>query len=311
MYTKSWRYYRDVILYGSTLMLVLIAVRFAFIDPAYWVLAIFLWLAQSPIRAAFYFAHPPRGFRMLSQPLYRFEEVNFKSRDGLPLFGRYIHGPRKVTVILIHELSNSSVDMFPYIKFLSEAGYGIFAIDLRAHGFSNGDTSTFGLREADDVVGAVDYLEGNIKTAGRKCAVLGISLGAQAALRGALKSDKIQAVVLDGLGPSVLSDHGGRPDSPQRWINYPYNWLYYQIFHLMSGGKDLGVLEVIGKIAPRPLLMIASGSKDIYFNRLFFQAANEPKEIWEIPKGFHGGGILEQNQQYAEHVVKFLEEHLS
>ena len=53
----------------------------------------------------------------------------------------------------------------------------------------------------------------------------------------------------------------------------------------MIGGKDQGVLDVISKLAPRPVLLIASGANDIYFNRLFFEAAQEPKELWELPPG--------------------------
>ncbi|MBK7319974.1 hypothetical protein [Candidatus Villigracilis affinis] len=121
---------------------------------------------------------------------------------------------------------------------------------------------------------------------GAKIGALGISLGAQAALRGALKTDKIRALVLDGLSPARLSDHGGSPRSIQRWLNLPFNWLYYRMYEYMIRGRDAGVLEVIGRIAPRPILLIASGSKDIYFSRLFYEAAKDPRERWEIQTGF-------------------------
>ncbi len=77
-----------------------------------------------------------------------------------------------------------------------------------------------------------------------------------------------------------------------RWLKYPGDWLYYQLHQFMIGGKEPGVLEVIGRLAPRPLLLIASGQQDIYFNRQFYQAANEPKELWELPDGEHGEAIL-------------------
>jgi dipeptidyl aminopeptidase/acylaminoacyl peptidase len=195
--------------------------------------------------------------------------------------------------------------MLLHAEFLASAGFGVFMIDLRAHGSSDGDTSTYGLREAEDVAGAVDFLLTRIDVNGKKIGALGISLGAQAALRGALKTDDLRALVLEGLNPSVLSDHGGRPHSLLRWLNYPTNWLYYKLYHFMTGGKDSGVLEVIGKVSPRPILLIASDEKDIYFNRLFYQAANEPKELWEIPDGEHGAAILKDSQTYIQRVVEF------
>jgi hypothetical protein len=51
--------------------------------------------------------------------------------------------------------------------------------------------------------------------------------------------------------------------------------------------------------------LIASGAKDIYFNRLFYQAANEPKELWEIPAGEHGSAILQDSHSYTQRVVEF------
>ena len=51
--------------------------------------------------------------------------------------------------------------------------------------------------------------------------------------------------------------------------------------------------------------LIASGETDIYFNRLFYQAANEPKELWELPGGEHGAAILKDSQTYIQRVVEF------
>ena len=79
----------------------------------------------------------------------------------------------------------------------------------------------------------------------------------------------------------------------------------------MIGGKDRGVLKVIGEVAPRPIFLIASGAKDIYFNRLFCQNAREPKKLWELPHGKHGAGFLENSQEYARCVVEFFDETLN
>ena len=310
MYRKSWRYYRDSFLFWMPFLLLLLSAGYALSNPAYWPLVLLFWFLRNPMRRAFSFAHPFRRFGWMQETHLEFREVTFKSRDGLTLFGRFFPGKNKATILLLHGLGQSNPSMLLHAEFLASAGYGIFMIDLRAHGSSDGDTSTYGLREADDVAGAVDYLLTRIDVNGQKIGALGISLGAQAALRGALKTGHLKALVLEGLNPSVLSDHGGKPHSLVRWLNYPTNWLYYHLYHFMTGGKDSGVLEVIGKIAPRPILLIASSEKDIYFNRLFYQAANEPKELWELPGGEHGEAILKDSQTYIQRVVEFFNQSL-
>ena len=307
MYRKSWRYYRDSILLWSLFILMIVTAGLALKQPIYWIAVLLIWFVRNPIRNAFVFAHPYRRFVWMPENNLNLRELTFKSRDGLTLFGRFVPGRNHATILLIHPLGSSNDNMLIYAEFLANAGYGVFMIDLRAHGSSDGDTSTFGLREAEDVAGAVDYLLSRLDVNGQKIGALGISLGAQAALRGALKTDCLRALVLEGLGPVTLSDHGGKPKSLRRWINYPFNWIYYHAYEFMIGGHDTSVMEAISQIAPRPILLIASGEKDIYFNHLFFQAANEPKELWELPHGEHGAAILEDYRIYMQRVVEFFD----
>ena len=307
MYRKGWRYYRDSILAWSVFILMVITIAFALRQPMYWIAVLLLWAVRNPVQNAFAFAHPYRRFAWMPDHNLIFREVTFQSRDGLTLFGRFVRGRNQATILILHPLGSSNDQMLIYAEFLIHAGYSVFMIDLRAHGSSDGDTSTYGLREAEDVAGAVDYLLHRLDVNAQKIGALGISLGAQAALCGALKTDCIRALVLEGLGPATLSDHGGKPKSLRRWINYPFNWIYYHAYEFMIGGRDTSVMDVIGKIAPRPILFIASGEKDIYFNRFFYQAAHEPKELWELPDGEHGAAILKDPQKYTKHVVEFFD----
>jgi pimeloyl-ACP methyl ester carboxylesterase len=310
MYRKSWRYYRDSSLLWLLFLLMIVTAGYALKHPIYWIAVLLIWFVRNPIRNAFFFAHPYRRFDWMPENNLNFRELTFKARDGLTLFGRFMRGRNHATILLIHPLGSSDSSMLIYAEFLANAGYSVFMMDLRAHGSSDGDTSTFGLREAEDVAGAVDYLLSRLDVNGQKIGVLGISLGAQAALRGALKTDCLRALVLEGLGPVTLSDHGGKPKSIRRWINYPFNWIYYHAYEFMIGGKDTSVIEAIGQIAPRPILLIASGEKDIYFNRIFFRVAHEPKELWELPDGEHGAGILKDSQAYMRRVIEFFDKAL-
>jgi pimeloyl-ACP methyl ester carboxylesterase len=308
---RSWRYIRNSFIFYFAMFAMLIAVVRALRQPVYWAAAVLLWWLYLAVRNAFSFAHPSRRFSFFQPDDAEFKSISFKSRDGLALFGRFIPSRNHATIILAHGLGMSGNDLIILAKLLVQAGYGVFVIDLRAHGKSDGDTSTLGLREGDDVAGAVDYLVARIDVHGDKIGAFGVSLGAQAVLHGALKTERICALAFDGLCPSIFSDHGGRPQSLIGWVNYPFNWMVYLVHQFMIGARNKGVIEVIGEIAPRPILFIAGGEKDIYFSRLFYQAAREPKELWELPDAPHAGGLAQDPQEYMRRLIGFFETSLN
>ena len=174
MYRKSWKYYRDLLILAVCILSLVGTGVLALSHPAWWLAFLCLWLIQSAVRNAFTFAHPPRRLNWMPQSPLEFREVTFHARDGLTLFGRFAAGRNRAAVILAHGLGSSGSDMVFHAETLARAGYGVFLIDLRAHGSSDGDTSTFGLREADDVAGAVDYLLTRLDVDGRRIGALGI-----------------------------------------------------------------------------------------------------------------------------------------
>lgn len=302
---RSWRYYRDLLAYYLTLLLLLLAAARALRQPVYWLAAALLWMLHQAVRRAFGFAHPPRRLSPLMEGLEDLKEVRFEGRDGLSLSGRFASSRNQGTILLAHGLGASGQDLTVLARLLMRAGFGILLLDLRAHGNSQGDTSTYGLKEGGDVVCAVEYLKRRIDVHGGKIGAYGLSLGAQAVLRGALLTEDLRALALEDLGPVRLSDHGGRPRSLLRWLNLPFNWLYYRVYDWMAGGRQPGVLEVIGGLSPRPLYLISGGAQDSYFNRLFFQAAREPKEHWEVAEAHHAGALAAQPEEYMQRLTGF------
>jgi pimeloyl-ACP methyl ester carboxylesterase len=90
-----------------------------------------------------------------------FDEVPLRARDGTKLSGWWIRpgdGVRRrdlAVVVLVHDLGESKAAMLPEAAELVRAGFIVLAPDLRAHGASEGTTTTGGFLEADDVAAAV------------------------------------------------------------------------------------------------------------------------------------------------------------
>jgi pimeloyl-ACP methyl ester carboxylesterase len=272
-----------------------------------WLVCLLLWqMVQSthPRRPAIIKRTTPAQFGL------EYEEVHFPSRDGLNLFGYFLKGTRPEAIILAHGMGGGGVTLSMHGNALQKAGYNVLMLDLRGHARSEGNTID-GVQEINDILGAVDYLHTRPEIAADKLGALGISLGARVALHAALKTESLRALLLEGLGPNCLEDHGGRPTTLRRKINYPINWLTYKVGDFISGTSPESNTSALRRLH-RPVLVISTGrGKEQYFSRLLFEAASEPKELWEIPLARHAAGYFQDSKVYAERMVRFFDANLA
>lgn len=319
----SLRYVRNLILLLFTGAICMLALRLAYRAPIHLLWVVPLMYLAYLVWASFWFAHPLRmRFWSLSGPDFAglsYEKVLFKSRDGLTLFGWYLPGQNRAAVILAHGLSGSGMAMAIYAVPLAHAGYNVLLIDLRAHGSSDGDTSTYGVLEAHDIAGAADYLLSRGDVDPDKIGVLGISLGAQAAVHGAAQSDAIRALALEGLGPADSQDFVGlssRLNQSNRlavlWYRIKLTIALFQqwMFNFFSGQRPTALTVEIGRIAPRPILLIACGKYEIHYNRRFCAAAPESCTLWELPKAPHAGAYGHDPLEYLKRILAFFDQAL-
>src|SRR5688572_2247019 len=88
----------------------------------------------------------------------KFEDVSFNARDGVPLVGWWVPAAdARGTVVLIHGLNRSRIEMVKKVPFLNHKGWNALLFDLRHHGTSGGTVSSFGHFEKQDVHAAVEW----------------------------------------------------------------------------------------------------------------------------------------------------------
>lgn len=69
--------------------------------------------------------------------------------------------------------------------------------------------------------------------------------------------------------------------------------------------------ELVPKIAPRPILLIHAGERDVgTLNPDYFRAAREPKQIWRVPAGGHTDGTDVRPGEYESRVIAFFDDAL-
>jgi dipeptidyl aminopeptidase/acylaminoacyl peptidase len=242
-------------------------------------------------------------------------DVYFPSLDSTRLHGLYLKGKAgRPTLILCHGYSRSLAEPAEVGLSLNRAGYNVLLLDFRAAGKSGGRFTTMGYKETWDLRAAVrflmaDYGQGPI-------GVLGISMGAAAAVMAAAQSPEIAAVVADS--PYAHLEGTMRKKLPEfarfPWL-VPIGWLSVRLGEWASGLRIARVrpIDHVAAIAPRPLLLIY-GERDSYIPadqpQALFERAGEPKEIWFAPGSDHAAARVDHRRQYLRRVRQFFDRYL-
>ena len=81
---------------------------------------------------------------------------------------------------------------------------------------------------------------------------------------------------------------------------------------LSNQSPPANLKNLVGRIAPRPVMLIAAPNSDHgeELNRGFYAPAGEPKTLWEIPEAEPLGGIDARPREYERRVVGFFDDAL-
>ena len=280
--------------------------------PGYFVALAILLYTGTALNRARTVVSPPRFPIMREKPeelgLPPFEEVVFTSRDGIELDGWYFRSANRAAVIMIHSLGSSRMQMRHFARALITKGYGVLMFDLRGHARSGGTVSSFGWYEQEDVFGATEFLKTKEEIDPQRIGLLGFSMGAQVAIRAAVVRDDYQAVWADGLIPVVYEDHFVLEKRSFRTVFFsPWWWFAYRIQSWLLGlPEPSGLREVIAGLSPKSLMVVAAGDERmIRLARAFFDAADDPREFWQLDDIPFGSGILEYGDDYDLKLVGF------
>jgi len=246
-----------------------------------------------------------------------FEEIWFKSRDGLKLHGWFIpaagdEAQGKATIIMGHGHGGSKVADLHYAAFFRRGGYSVFMLDFRGHGLSEGPRGTsMGYYERYDVAGAVDWLLGRGLN---RLGMFGISMGAAIAVLAAAENPHIQAIVLDSaygyLSRSIAAELNKMWGCPL-WLGRAMGWYGYRLLAAHHGfSPRLGhPANEIAKISPRPIFIIHAQEDRltrIENAHILYKKASQPKELWIQPGIGHVEGYGKYGAEYERRVLDFL-----
>jgi alpha-beta hydrolase superfamily lysophospholipase len=124
------------------------------------------------------------------KPVYNYETVILKTKNGLNIEAWYAKtdSAAKGTVVLFHSLGNSKSKVLPEANEFRYMGFNVMLVDFRGHGNSDGNTTTIGYKESEEVKLAYDWL---IKNGEREIILWGTSMGAVAIIK-AIADDSLK-----------------------------------------------------------------------------------------------------------------------
>lgn len=245
-----------------------------------------------------------------------FENVYFKTKDGVQIKGWFIPNPSSdKTIILMHGWGMNRGDVFKNTYFLHDLGYNLMYFDFRALGESGGTVSSIGYLEVKDLQAAIQFLKDTRPFACEKIGLYGLSMGGMVAICEAAQNPEIKCVVAEASYYSFR-----RVVSRWAWVHnkVPYFPLMPIVLHYMrrnlaANPERYSPKYNIPKIAPRPVFIIHGRYDNLVpaaQAKMLFKCAGEPKEIWLVPGAKHNKcaevGGYEYKQRLADFYKKYL-----
>jgi pimeloyl-ACP methyl ester carboxylesterase len=243
-----------------------------------------------------------------------YNNITFKDiNDTLTLKGWFfeVKGSKR-TVILAHGYGNNRLqfdeDTLVLVKAILNEGYNVMTFDFRNSGESEGNLTSVGLFEKDDLLGAIKY----VKNKGSdEIVLLGFSMGASTSILVAAENNDVNAVIADSPFADLTQYLKGNLSVWSKLPAVPFNDTTLLSMKILTGvdTSKVSPVKVVDKISPRPILLIHSKDDTIIPIQSSYdllKSAGNTAELWETEGVGHIGSFRGFTDEYIKRVVIFL-----
>jgi pimeloyl-ACP methyl ester carboxylesterase len=248
----------------------------------------------------------------------KFEEISLQARDGVSLSGWWVPAvDARGTVVLVHGLNRSRIEMIRKVPFLNHKGWNAFLFDLRHHGASGGTVSSFGHFEKEDVHAATDWARAH---SSGPVVLWGVSLGAASATLAAAEDPKVAALVCDSSYLSLrdtVDHHMTLARSWRWWMRLVPPWpVGAEVLYWIGrrGGFDVDDVDIRAAarhLDGRPALFVCNSGDRRMPPEIAFDlkaAAGDHARVLVVPGNSHGGAWRDGTAAYERAVGEVLDE---
>ena len=256
-----------------------------------------------PVSAAYVVTHAARAKVPPADLGAVYENVQFRTSDGLLLKGWYIPSRNRAAVISFPGRASSQ----QRAKLLARHGYGVLLFDRRGEGDSEGDPNLFGWQGERDIHAAVTYLHGRPDVDPERIGGIGLSVGGEMMIEAAAESPALKAIVSEGASSRSVRDELANGSGWSEIIGNGVATLATAIF--TDNLPPAALKSLVPQISGAVFFVYGQNGQPAErpANRSFYALARGPKEIWEVPESGHIGGVDAQPREYERRVVGFFD----
>jgi len=241
--------------------------------------------------------------------LLKVNEIPFTAADGADLHGWLIQGkPGCPALIIAHEYGSNRSDVLgkleTLISSLNKQGYWIFLFDFRGHGQSS-TPSALGYKEQEDLRAALTEVL-KYKQIEPRIGVLGIGMGAIAAIQTCGDVDSVKFVILDSVYDDIPTQLSQKITDEYPFLEFANPALMYAVglnMRPITGVKSqhMNLEEMMPKLYPKPVLFVERTPLSPGARRLY-DATKEPKELIQLGETASGELIGDVRERYKTEI---------
>lgn len=244
---------------------------------------------------------------------YNWEDVTVQARAGGSFRGYFIPGTNGATIIIPPPLAGGRDSRLHEAAVLLRHGYAVLTFESRR--CAGMGPLSLGYQEVDEVAGALDYLLGRQDVDPTRIGIYGFSSAGATAIMAAARLPALRAVVAEGgygnFVENALGSGSGR--GAIAYFEAVFRWSTRLTYRLVTGIdiRKLSPVDVIGDIAPRPVLLIY-GSREVSLagGRRQKEAAGNNADLWIVEGAGHGNYLDVAPAEYERRVVTFFDDAL-
>jgi len=246
--------------------------RLLFLGGAYLVASVVLM----PTTVAYVVTHTARAHVPEADLGAPYENVEFRTSDGLLLKGWYIRSHNGAAVISFPGRSGTQ----SRAKLLARHGYGVLLFDRRGEGESEGDPNILGWKGARDIHAAVSFLQHRADVDPDRIGGIGLSVGGEMMIEAAAEAGALRAIVSEGASGRSVRDTLATPE---------HTWDSLVGMSLMTAATALFTDDLPPKTLKSYVPKISGATFFVYgehgqpeerpANNAFYAGATGPKEI--------------------------------